>query len=314
MKSLFNLYRAMTSPLKRIESHPQEARQLIGIDYAQVLNLVALATERHQQKQTEIEQTSTRINAKGGGRKPGISIREGVCLCLVYLRQKPTFEILGLLFDISRTKANDTFHYWIDILRDILPASLMESVKGNEQKTEELRSELKEYELIVDSTEQPVARSVDYEEQKLHYSGKKKMHTLKNQFIVLPLGQDIVDITAGEFGKTSDITLFRQTQSKFDRDQKFLGDKAYQGEALAIVIPQKKPKNGQLTAAQKETNKQLSRSRMGVEHIIGICKIFRRRSEKFRLARHQYSKVFLTVCGLVRFRLNRLILRPFTTG
>ena len=44
----------------------------------------------------------------------------------------------------------------------------MESVKGNEQKTEELRSELKEYELIVDSTKQPVARPVDYEEQKLH--------------------------------------------------------------------------------------------------------------------------------------------------
>lgn len=304
----------MTSPLKRIESHPQEARQLIGIDYAQFLSLVALATEKHQQKQAEIEQVKTRINAKGGGRKPGMSIREEVCLCLVYLRQKLTFEILGLLFDISRTKANDTFHYWIDILRDILPASLMEEVKGNEQKTEELRFALKEYELIVDSTEQPVARPVDYEEQKLHYSGKKKMHTLKNQFIVLPLGQDIVDITVGELGKTSDITLFRQSQFKFDCDQKFLGDKAYQGEASAIVIPQKKPKNGQLTAAQKPANKQLSRLRIGVEHMIGTCKIFRVASEKFRLARHQYSKVILTVCGLVRFRLNRLILQPFTTG
>jgi len=100
----------MTSPLKRIESHPQEARQLIGIDYGQFLTLVTLATERHQQKQAKIEQVKTQINAKGGGRKPGISIREGVCLCLVYLRQKPTFDILGLLFDISRTKAHETFH------------------------------------------------------------------------------------------------------------------------------------------------------------------------------------------------------------
>ena len=223
-------------------------------------------------------------------------------------------EILGLLFDISRTKAHETFHYWIDILREILPASLMEAAKGNEQKTEELRSELKEYELIVDSTEQPVARPVDYEEQKLYDSGKKKMHTLKNQFIVLPLGQDIVDIIVGELGKTSDITLFRQTQDKFERNQKFIGDKAYQGEADAIAIPQKKPKNGQLTAAQKQANKQLSRSRIGVEHLIGTCKIFRVASEKFQLARHQYNKVVLTVCGLVRFRLNRSVLQPFTTG
>ena len=304
----------MTSPLKRIESHSQEARQLIGVDYDQFLTLVAFATEKHQQKQAEIEQKKTRINAKGGGRKPGISVGEGVCLCLVYLRQKPTFELLGLLFDISCAFVRETFHYWIDILRDILPASLMEEVKGNEQKTEELCSELKEYELIVDSTEQPVARPVDYEEQKRYYSGKKKMHTLKNQFIVLPLGQDIVDIIVGELGKTSDITLFRQTQDRFDRDQKVIGDKAYQGEAKAIVVPQKKPKNGELTAEQKQANKQLSRSRIGVEHMIGKCKIFRAAGEKFRLARHLYSKVVLTICGLVRFRLNCSVLQPFATS
>ena len=275
--------------------------------------MVNLATEKHQQKQAEIEQAKTRINARGGGRKPGISIREGGCLCLVYLRQKPTFEILGLLFDISRTKAHETFHYWIDILRDILPASSIEAAEGNEEKTEELR-DLKEYELIVDSTEQPVARPVDYEEQKLYYSGKKKIHTFKNQFIVLPLGQDIVDITVGELGKTSDITLFRQSQDKFDPDQKFIGDKAHQGESASIIIPQKKPKNGQLTADQKQANKQLSCSRIGVEHMIGTCKIFRVASEKFRLARYHYSKVVLTVSGLVRFRLNRSVLQPLIIG
>jgi len=45
------------------------------------------------------------------------------------------------------------------------------------------------------------------------------MHTLKNQFIVLPQGQDIVDVT-GEVGKTSDINLFHQ--NKFGESQKFL--------------------------------------------------------------------------------------------
>lgn len=75
----------------------------------------------------------------------------GVCLCLVYLRQKPTFEILGLLFNVSRTKANNTFNYWIEILRDILPASQLEEVKDDNQKYQELRKSLCEYELIVDS-------------------------------------------------------------------------------------------------------------------------------------------------------------------
>ena len=35
------------------------------------------------------------------------------------------------------------------------------------------------------------------------------MHTLKNQFIVLPQGQDIVAVFSGELSKTSDINLFR---------------------------------------------------------------------------------------------------------
>jgi len=39
--------------------------------------------------------------------------------------------------------------------------------------------QLTEYQLIVDSTEQPIVRPIDYELQKDYYSGKKKMHTKK---------------------------------------------------------------------------------------------------------------------------------------
>jgi len=302
----------MTSPLQRIESHPHESKRLIGIEYDQFLSLVALASERHLQKQAEFEKTKVRINAKGGGRKAEISSREGICLCLVYLRQKPIFEILGLLFDISKTSANDAFNYWVDILREILPASQMEEVAGDTQKYEELRKIITEYQLIVDSAEQPTARPVDYESQKKYYSGKKKMHTLKNQFIVLPLGQDIVDVTVGELGKTSDINLFRSSQNKFDASQKFLGDKAYKGEA-AITTPHKKPNLGEITESQKQENKELSSSRIGVEHLIGRVKIFRVASERFRLARPRYKQVILTICGLVRLRINRLFLLPLKT-
>ncbi|WP_442940613.1 transposase family protein [Nostoc sp.] len=109
------------------------------------------------------------------------------------------------------SQANDAFNYWVEILRDILPlrvrqslqrgeppqragspASQIEEVEGNSEKYQELRRILGEYELIVDSAEQAIARPVDYEKQKQYYSGKKKMHTLSWQFIVLPNGKDIV--------------------------------------------------------------------------------------------------------------------------
>ena len=63
-------------------------------------------------------------------------------------------DILGLLFDISKTKANDAFNYWVKILRESLPACQMEEVERDSQKYQELRKILCEHELIVDSAEQ----------------------------------------------------------------------------------------------------------------------------------------------------------------
>jgi len=146
----------MTSPLKRIELYPQESKRLIGIKYQDFITLVALAEKRHIEKQAEIEKRKIRLITSGGGRKAEMTPKQGVCLCLVYLRQKPTFEIIGLLFDVSRTKANNTFNYWVEILREILPASQIEEAKKDEQKYQELCERLSEYELIIDSAEQAI--------------------------------------------------------------------------------------------------------------------------------------------------------------
>jgi len=54
------------------------------------------------------------------------------------LRQNQFFKF-WVLFDVSKTSANDAFNYWVDILRDILPASVMEEVQGIE-KYEELQN------------------------------------------------------------------------------------------------------------------------------------------------------------------------------
>jgi len=53
-------------------------------------------------------------------------------------------------------------------------------------------------------------RPIDYELQKDYYSGKKKYS--KNQFIVLPQGQDIVDVTVGEVGKQVTLICFENTK------------------------------------------------------------------------------------------------------
>ena len=216
----------MKNPLNYIQEYPHRTKQILGINKHQFEDLLAQAEMQHKKLQAEIESKKIRINEKVGGRKPKLEIKEEICLCLFYLRQMPTFEVLGLHFGISKTEANDTFHYWLEILRNVLPASLLEQVEEDDSDYAIAIELLKEFQLIVDSMEQPRERPSDNQEQKDYFSGKKKQHTFKNQFVTLPEGKDIVDVEVGERGPTSDISLFRAQQEKFDNNQMFEGDKA----------------------------------------------------------------------------------------
>ncbi|MFH7029527.1 MAG: transposase family protein [Heteroscytonema crispum UTEX LB 1556] len=188
-----------------------------------------------------------------------------------------------------------------------MPASLLEQVETNDGDYAIALELLKEFQLIVDRMEQPRERASDNQEQQEYFSGKKKEHTFKNQFITLPSGKDIVDVEVGKKSPTSDISLFREQQERFEKDQKFEGDKAYQG-GENIKTPYKKPRNRELTAQQKAENKEFSSQRIFVEHVIRLVKIFRIAQQRFPLNSRTYEQVILTICGLVRLRIGALVL------
>ncbi len=91
-----------------------------------------------------------------------------------------------------------------------------------------------------------------------------------------------MDIIIGKKEPTSDIGMFREQQAQFSSEQLFDGDKAYIG-VTNMSTPHKKPKNGELTPAQKTENKAFSSNQFFVEHVIRMVKIFRVAKERFRL-------------------------------
>ena len=297
----------MSDILKHIEENPKETRRLIGLEYEQLQQLIENAEQLNYEKQALRESKKIRIIAGGGGRKPKLSVKEQIILTLVYLRQMTTFQFLGIQFGVSESTANDTFNYWLPILRELLPCSLIEQIKKNESDLMVVQEILTEYELIVDSYEQVRERPGDNEEQEKYFSGKKSNHTFKSQIIIMPDGRDIVDVVAGEPGPKSDITMFRENRDNFDPKQSFKGDLGYIGEDL-IDTPIKKPRNKELTTDQKKSNKEFSSKRIFVEHRIRSVKIFRVVQDRFRLNPKKYEQVILTICGLVRLRIRALIL------
>lgn len=256
-----------------IEKHPSEAQRLVGVDYQQLIELISLAEKLHKQKQVAVEQRKTRIIKGGGGRQPKLNLNDQVLLTLVYLHHLPTFQMLGVQFGVSESAANYIFHYWLGILRELLPASLVEQVKKNVSEWSWIEEILSDFELIVDSYEQPRERPTEYQEQKKYYSGKKKNHTFKNQLIVMPSGQEIVDVVVGKPGATSDIKIWREQRTEFGGDQKFQGDKAYVGEP-AIDTPHKKTKSKGITLEQKQDNFKKARKRVVVEHLMQASENF----------------------------------------
>ena len=188
-----------------------------------------------------------------------------------------------------------------------MPPSLLQQLSEKEDEYLWIQEFLTEQELIVDSTEQSRNRPNDDNKQKKYFSGKKKNHTFKNQIITTEKGTEIVDVIVGERGPESDINLLKKQQEKFDENQKFQGDKGYEG-ASRTTIPKKKPRKKEMPLEIKEENRKKAKKRIFVEHVIRLIKIFGVARERFRLRDSNYEKVILTICCLVRLRLGSLVL------
>ena len=290
------------NPYQYITQHPDRTISILGITFEQFSELSKQLIDREQEYRDQQEQQKQRVNQKGAGSPKSLSSMEEICMTLFYLNEPCKFEVLGMHFDVSKTTANDRFHYWLKFIRSLLPASLVEEAL-TPLELSELQAKLKEQELIVDSFEQERSRPLDNQKQKDCFSKKKARHTVKNQVISLPKGADIVDVLSGERGPEADITLMRKRLGLFDKEQLLLGDKAYVGEDQ-LLTPKKKPRGGKLTSEEKEANRTLSKRRIFIEHMIRRLRIFGIMQGRFRLRVRCYQQVMLTVCGLLRLRMG----------
>lgn len=134
--------------------------------------------EYQTQRQSERKQ---RQRAIGGRRKARLATAQAkLFFILFYFKCYPTFDVLGRVFDLERGCANR----WIHRLQPVVETALGKKMVLPERKLESIEQFLERFpevqEVIVDGTERPVQRPQDAEQQKAHYSGKKKRHTRKH--------------------------------------------------------------------------------------------------------------------------------------
>ncbi|MEC4804894.1 MAG: transposase family protein [Jaaginema sp. PMC 1079.18] len=108
-----------------IQQHPKATKRLLGINCDQLGQLIEQGKILHQRKQEDIEKNKTRIIRAGGGNHAKLSEEEQIVLMLVYLRHNLSFQILGLLFQVSESTAHNLFNYWQNLFQENLLSSLL---------------------------------------------------------------------------------------------------------------------------------------------------------------------------------------------
>jgi transposase len=86
-----------------------------------------------------------------------------------------------------------------------------------------------------------------------------------------------------------------------------LADSGYQGLAGLhgkSRTPRKKPRKRELTGEQKQSNRELARRRVVVEHDIRRLKVFRILAERYRNRRRRFTLRFNLIAGLYNYELG----------
>ena len=95
---------------------------------------------------------------------------------------------------------------------------------------------------------------------------------------------------------------FLPSGSYLYQDSGFLG---FNPDGITVVQPKKKPKGGELTAAEKARNREIASIRIRVEHVMSSVKRYRIVKDKLRNWKQGFSDLVMKICcGLHNFRLN----------
>ena len=252
----------------------------------------------------------------GAGRPFKLKLRERFLMLLVYYRLYITFTLSGFLFDLDQS----------NVCRDIcmleplvklcipLPKKLYKCVR--KLKTiDEVEEYFPGFKAFIDSAEQEIPRPKNKRRRKSYYSGKKKKHTVKTQYMVNSDGT-ILHKTSHDRGRIHDYEIFKNKHPTTPLQVENILDLGYLGvkddfPTVKYVLPFKKKRKSELSDEEKKYNRKHSKLRVIVEHTVSRIKKFGIMGTKFRNKLGRYDHASDIVSGLVNFRImltNRTLL------
>jgi hypothetical protein len=258
----------------------------------------------------------------GAGRPFKLKAKERFLMLLVYYRLYITFTLSGFLFDLDQSNVCRDISILEPLVKECipLPKKLYKRTRRRARTMDEVEENFPGFKAFIDATEQEIPRPTKNKSKKMttttFYSGKKKKHTIKTQYMVNNEGL-ILHKTGHKSGRKHDYDIYKHNHPITPVQVENVFDLGYMGvqndfPTVKSVLPVKKKRNSILSNEERTYNRKHSQLRIIVEHAICRIKKFGIMGTKFRNRLGRYDHVSDIVSGLVNFRImmrtNRMVL------
>jgi len=193
-------------------------------------------------------------------------------MLLVYYRLYITYTLAGFLFDLDQSNICRDIQKIEPLIRNCLPIpQKLYNITKRLKTPHEVEKYFPGFIAFIDSTEQQIPRPTDNKRKTMFYSGKKKRHTLKMQFMVNNHGIIIHKVNHKK-GRRHDYDIYKENHPIMPKEVVNVHDLGYFGiekdfpEPISS-LPHRKKKNNELSIQEKERNKNHYKKRIVIEHV-----------------------------------------------
>lgn len=293
----------------KLARKPKQFQSLTGINPEQFDFLYFRIQKQYKITETKRLSEKKRKRDIGAGHPFDLTLKDRILMFLMYYRMYTSYGLVGMIFDLDKSNVCRDIRYLEPAVKKCIPIPARKYAHAKKATTlEDIQRYFPEFQIIIDASEQQIPRPKSKKKRKFHWSGKKKRHTIKNQYTI-NLSGEIIHKPPHSPGKPHDYKIFKTKHPVLPDGLQSFVDLGYEGMKNSFpefnpVLPHKRKNGKQLTILQKKFNKHQSKIRIRIEHAISKIKKFRIMKDVFRNRLCRYDAISDIVCGLVNFKIR----------
>ena len=291
-------------------------KSFTGLELAEFDSIYKEIESRYSQYELKRLSKRKRTRKVGAGNHFKLTVRDRFLMLLMSYRLYITHTLSGFLFDLDQSNVYRDIRHIEPLVKRCIPLpERLYNITRRLRTVEEVKKYFPEFKAFIDVTEQEIQRPKDKNKKRNYYSGKKKKHTVKTQYMVNKEGKILHKSRHHKKGRQHDYTVYKDEQPQTPSQVENVLDLGYLGcekdfPTVKYSLPIKKKRYMDLTEEQIEYNKNHSKMRVIIEHTICRIKKFCIMGTKYRNRLKRYDHISDIVSGLVNYRIMNSVSSP----